>query len=318
MPVRTSDRIFNLPEHFRLQAKSLGQAGLNFIAELPSRIAGIEHEWSIEVGQPFPNATEAFVAPASSLETREEVVVKIFLPGIDPSRRELQILRIAAGRGYATLVRAQEATNTLLLERLGETLDATGLPVDDQVRTICQTLEKAWLPVISGLTLPTGREKAIEMARSIQLNWESLGRPMSERALGTARRYAQRRIDSFDSAKLVLCHGDPHQWNALRVAGSDVEFKFVDPDGVYAEKAFDLAIPMREWGSTLPAGDLLEMGRRRCLLLAEVSGVGAQPIWEWAVLQCAWNGLELLRIGLTPPALVEFAMAEAFSSAGDL
>ena len=111
----------------------------------------------------------------------------------------------------------------------------------------------------------------------------------------------------------MLVHGDAHQWNVLRVSDTTDEFKFIDPDGVFAERAFDLAIPMREWGSVLPDGDLLRLGRHRCRLLADLTGVDEQPIWERSLVQCISNGLLLKQIGFDDPASVEFAMADAWT-----
>jgi streptomycin 6-kinase len=94
-------------------------------------------------------------------------------------------------------------------------------------------------------------------------------------------------------------------------------FKFIDPDGAFAERAFDLAIPLREWGDVMPPGDVVRRGRDRCSLLAELSGVEPQPIWEWGLIQCVWNGLSLQRIGLDGPASVSLAIADAWSAAGE-
>ena len=44
--------------------------------------------------------------------------------------------------------------------------------------------------------------------------------------------------------------------------GSTTGFKLIDPDGAHAERAFDLATPMWEWGSVIPNGDLLALGTR--------------------------------------------------------
>jgi streptomycin 6-kinase len=113
----------------------------------------------------------------------------------------------------------------------------------------------------------------------------------------------------------VLCHGDAHQWNTLEAPDSPTGFKFIDPDGAFAERAFDLGVPMREWGPVVPDGDLLAMGRHRCRLLAEASGVAPQPIWEWGVIQLVSNGYLLKEIGADAIAAVEFAIAEAWAAA---
>ncbi len=128
--------------------------------------------------------------------------------------------------------------------------------------------------------------------------------------------YAENRQRAFDPEQSVLAHWDAHEWNTLQAPGSPTGFKLIDPDGAFAERAFDLGVPMREWGDTIPEGDLVELGRRRCRLLSKFTGVEFQPVWEWGLIQCVSNGLALLRIGLAKPASVEFAMAEAWAAAG--
>jgi streptomycin 6-kinase len=115
----------------------------------------------------------------------------------------------------------------------------------------------------------------------------------------------------------VLVHGDAHVWNTLVSSGAATGFKFIDPDGAFAERAFDLAIPMREWGNVMPAGDVVQLGRHRCSLLAKLADVEHQPIWEWGLIQCVWNGLLLHQIGLDAPASVSLAIADAWSVAGE-
>ena len=53
-----------IPEKVRRRAELLGEAGHIWLADLPRHIAEIERRWAIEVGQPFRNGTEAFVAEA--------------------------------------------------------------------------------------------------------------------------------------------------------------------------------------------------------------------------------------------------------------
>ncbi len=153
--------------------------------------------------------------------------------------------------------------------------------------------------------------------------WPSLrhGRRQGERAcpdhrieLERALANAERRRRASDPDRSVFAHGDTHAWNILSPAGSTTGFKFIDPDGVCAERAFDLAIPMREWGSAIPAGDLLQLGRQRCRLLVRASGVEQQPIWEGGVIQCVSNGLLLVRIGVAELAAVQFAIADALAA----
>jgi streptomycin 6-kinase len=226
-------------------------------------------------------------------------------------------LQTANGIGYATLIRCDEISNTMLIERLGPQLREFPFSTDRQIQIICATLREAWTPSAEGLALVTGADKTVELSRIIQSHWDALGRPCSERTIERGLEYAERRRRAFDPAGSVLVHGDAHQSNTLRATGSPTGFKLVDPDGAFAERAFDLAIPMREWGDALPEGDLVQLGRHRCHLLSKFTGVEHQPIWEWALIQCLSNGLLLKQIGFDDPASVEFAMADAWAASGD-
>lgn len=305
-----------IPEKVRRNAALLGDSGVAWLARLPHLIAELERRWLIEIGAPMRRGSEAFVAEARTGDGLD-VVVKIVLPGIDPAHHELHILRAAAGIGYARLIQSDEDNHAMLLERLGPQLFEFGHPEAMRMEIISATLRDAWRLPAEGFALPTGADKAVEFASNIALYWRLLGRPCSERAIDLALSYSERRRRVFDPARSVPAHGDAHEWNTLKASGTATGFKFVDPDGVFAEPAFDLAIPMREWGEVLPAGDLVQLGGRRCSLLSRFTGVEPQPIWEWALIQCVMNGLLLHRIGVARPASVSLAMADAWAVSGD-
>jgi hypothetical protein len=71
-------------------------------------------------------------------------------------------------------------------------------------------------------------------------------------------------------------------------------------------------------GNVIPEADLSQLGRRRCSLLSQFTGVEHQPIWEWALIQFVSNGLSLQQMGLADPASVQLAMADAWAASGDL
>lgn len=304
-------RSFAIPDKVRRNAQEQGEAGGAWLAGLPQQIAEIERDWAIAVGDMTQNATEAFVAFAR-LADGGEAVLKIVMPGFDANRQELRVLRAANGNGYAKLLRADEARNVMLLERLGRQLHVLSLPEARKMAVICTALERAWMPEPAGPPFATGAEKGTELSAIIEELWSPLGKPCAERTFDTALEFARRRRRAFDPAQSVLAHGDAHEWNTLQAA--DGSFKLVDPDGAFAERAFDLAIPMREWGPVIPKGDLFALAAARCRLLSQLTGVDERPIWEWSLLQCVSNGLLLLKIGLHAPANVEFAMADALAA----
>lgn len=161
----------------------------------------------------------------------------------------------------------------------------------------------------------TGKEKAESLANFIEESWLDLGRPCPAQTIKAALRCADDRRRAFDPHSAVLSHGDCHPWNTLRVAGRGPDrFKFIDPDGLYIERAYDLGILMREWTSELLASDPRALGERRCRRLSDLTGVAPEPIWRWGLIERVSTGLLCLRIGL-PGAGDMLTVAEAWANA---
>jgi streptomycin 6-kinase len=117
---------------------------------------------------------------------------------------------------------------------------------------------------------------------------------------------------AFDPDGAVLVHGDAHAANTLRAPGG-AGFKLVDPDGLFAERAYDLAVPMREWSRELLAGDPVRLGRARCAELARLGGVDPRPVWEWGFVERVSTGLLALQVGREQLGREMLAVAEAFA-----
>ncbi len=243
----------------------------------------------------FDDATEALV-----IEALPDAVLKVAVPGHQVAvHHEITVLRLAAGDGCAALLRANEARGALLVERLGPSLHALGLPVEQRHAILCDTAARVWRPA-AGSGLPTGAEKARRLAEYIPAAWEETGRPCSEQAIEHALACAERRRVAHDDERAVLVHGDVHEWNALQ--GPD-GFKLVDPDGLLAEPEYDLGVIMREdpLDGDLPA---------RADWLAWRTGLERDAIWEWGVVERVSTGLLCTRIELQPIGAQMLAVAD--------
>jgi streptomycin 6-kinase len=165
--------------------------------------------------------------------------------------------------------------------------------VNAQVEIICATLQRMWMPAPHDARLPSGADKGRWLADFIAGSWEELGRPCSVQAYDRALSFAERRISAFDPDVAVLAHGDAHAWNTLEdPRGPDAPgFTLVDPDGLVAEREYDLAISMREFNDELLVGDTLRLGEERCGLLARLTGADASAIWQWGLIERVANGL---------------------------
>lgn len=282
--------------------KALAVGATRWVDELPALVAGLEREWSITVGRPFGDATEAFVAEATP-DDGTPAVLKLLVPRAgDAARNEITVLRLTNGEGCVRLLRDDAERGALLLERLGRSLHELALPVAERLGILCSTAARVWRPA-PGCGLPTGAEKGRWLVDFITTTWEQLDRPCSARAVDHALACAARRIAAHDDERAVLVHGDVHRWNALEAEGG---FALVDPDGLLAEAEYDLGVLVREDPLELLDGD--PQGRARWLAVR--SGLDAAAIWEWGVVERVSTGLLCAQVDLQPVGREMLAVAD--------
>jgi streptomycin 6-kinase len=282
-----------IPATVRRKALAVGAA--RWLDDLTSLVTGLERDWSITVGRPYDDATEAFVAEAI-VDGGTPAVLKVLVPRDgEAASNEITVLRLTGGTGCARLLRHDEARGALLLERLGQSLHELGLPIVRRHEILCAVASRVWRPA-PGCGLPTGAQKGRWLAEFIPRTWEALDRPCTERAVEYALDCAARRVRAHDDEHAVLVHGDVHEWNTLEAGGGG--FKLVDPDGLLAEPEYDLGIVMREDPVQLLRGDPQDRAR----WLATRTGLDPTAIWEWGVVERVSTGLLGTLVGLQPVA----------------
>lgn len=300
-----SGRAGSLPDPVRRKAAAQGADGLRWVHGLDELIADLEREWGVSVGPALHGGSMAYVAAAQRADGTD-AILKLQAPGdetpgYDSFAHEVQALLIADGCGYVRVLEHDIPRRAMLQERLGRPLCDLGVPIKGQIAIICATLRRAWVRVPADAGLQTGGEKARWLAGFIAETWDALNGPCSERAIAQALSFADARARAFDADTAVLVHGDAHSGNTLQSRGAaipgDSGFKLVDPDGLWAERAYDLAIPMRDWSEELLAGDAVRLGRERCAYLSTLTGVEPQAIWQWGVIERISTGLLALQLG---------------------
>jgi streptomycin 6-kinase len=289
-----------IPTVVRNKATGVGAGG--WLDELPALVDSLSREWSLTVGRPYDDATEAFVAEAT-LADGTPAVLKLLVPRDgDAANHEITVLRLVDGEGCVRLLRSDGERHALLLERLGPSLHSLALPLGRRLEILCDVARRVWRPAPES-DLPTGAQRARWLVEHITQSWEDLGRPCSERAVAHAVACADRRIAAHDDERACLVHGDVHEWNTLQAGDG---FKLVDPDGVLAEPEYDLGVLMREDPRELVDGD----PRARARWLADRTGLDAEAIWEWGVIERVSTGLECTKVDLQPIGRDMLAVAD--------
>ena len=293
-----SGRDVHVPGAVRQKALAQGDEGRRWLDRLGRLIDELERVWGVSVGATLHGGSGSYVAAART-GAGGDAVVKLEMPPYESFAGEVRTLLAADGRGYARLFDHDEERHAMLQERLGPSLEESGLPVPARVDLLCATLRSAWeVPPPAGLQ--TGAEKARWLSEFIAAAWEETNRPCSRRVVEQALAFAEARRAAFDPAASVLVHGDAHDANALRAierTRGRSKFKFVDPDGLLAEPAYDLGVLMREWSEELLGGDAARLGRERCARLGRLTGVDPRPIWEWGFVERVSTALLVTRVG---------------------
>lgn len=288
---------FVVPEPVRRRAVSEGQPGEDWLAGLDETLASLERDWSLSIGPALVGGSAAYVAEARNA-VGDTFVVKVSTPASALARHEDDVLRRAEGKGYARLLLHDADRNALLLEQLGASLDTLELPYQQQVGIMCATLLEAWRPVPPDAPYLTGAQKANALATDILAMWQRGGQPCSSAAIETALGYCRERAALYRPEATVLAHGDPHPANTLVVPGTDpVRFKFVDPDGLAIDPAYDLGVLLRAWNEGLDGKNAHNIARGRVRLLTQYTQVPAEGIWQWGYIERLSTGLLLLELG---------------------
>ena len=153
-----------VPELVRQRAMANGVAGRRWLNDLPLVVSALAERWGLEIGNSFRGGTAAFVTAATDRSGRA-CALKVAMPHeIDPDEsfsRSVLVHQLAAGRGCAELLRHDESTPAMLLERLGPNLDDLGLPVPHILETVTTTLRLFWRPLDEKCGLPTGAEGSV-------------------------------------------------------------------------------------------------------------------------------------------------------------
>lgn len=240
----------------------------------------------------------------------DSYVIKLSTPGSDIGRHEAAVLTAADGKGYVRLLRHDTDRRALLLERLGPNLDASDLPYRTRIDIMCATLLDAWMPAPAHGPFTTGAEKANSLAMTMLDKWHALGAPCAQAVLDTALMYCRDRAAAWRPQNAVLAHGDPHPANILAVPDSR-QFKFIDPDGLAIEPAYDLGVLLRGWHEGIAGPHAHDIARGYARHLTSRTQVPAEAIWQWGYIERLSTGLHLLELGEIDKGRAYLAVAEA-------
>lgn len=314
-----TDKRYSVAPIVAAKARAAGPAGERWLRDLPETVALLEAAWDVQTKARLDGGTASFVVTAATA-AGEDVVLKIAVPGVG-LEREVWTLAAAQGSGYVKLLAHDSAHNAVLLERLGSSLDRSGLPPLDQISVIGALLQQAWR-VEHAVDAPVF-DQAAHLATIVLRFHEQLPEAVSDDVLDYALACARRRSSALDERQCVWLHGDAAPVNTLKVsrerAGAATGFVFVDPSSFIGDPAYDAGVALRDWcPQLLAAAHPYALLQTYADTLSSVTGIDPVAIWEWGFLERVSTGLYCLSLGDADRARPFLGTASTLVSAPDL
>jgi len=275
-----------LPELVKQRALSLGDLGSKWLYNIHYLVNQLEKRWNIKIEGVIDGGSHALVCLADL-----DKILKVEIPDHSESSfmASVEALKLADGNGYVKLYEYDIYHRALLLERLGQPLSELNYSVNEQLQLLCSALKQTWQMPLDHIHLNNG-SSSIEWFKNYVD--ERKGK-LDSNVFITFNQYLHLIKESIDESKFVVIHGDGHNNNLLK--SNDGRFKFIDPDGIYFEKSYDLGVLMREYIDEY-LEDPLNLGLSRSRYLCELTGEDEFRIFMWGYLHMVATGLILLEM----------------------
>ncbi|MFD3917518.1 aminoglycoside phosphotransferase family protein [Streptomyces sp. NPDC058595] len=276
-------------ELVRTQSTFQGARGRAFIAALPARAAGFLKRWELRRTGPAMHGMCALVLPVERADGTPAVLKLQDLDG--ETAGEPVALRLWDGDGAVRLLEYDEASGTLLLERLDAARDLAGVPVREGVAVIAGLLAR-----LTARPAPAGLRTLGRIAGAMLDEAPPAVRSLpggAERRLLLDCAAAVREVAGEPGQRLL--HWDLHFENVLApvavpVAGAGAGVRepwlAIDPKPLAGDPGFELLPALV---NRFDPGDILW----RFDLMTEVMGLDRERARAWTlgrVLQsCLWD-----------------------------
>jgi len=277
----------NLPLEFIRNIEGVfGEAGKQFLANLPALIDEASQGWGLTDVQPSPELSYNFVAFANRGD--EQVVLKMSVPNRE-AKSEMAALRLFNGEAACRLIDYEQEKCWMLLERLNPGVMLSTLEDDEEATHIAaDVMERIWR---------TAPEDRVFIRLTDWFDGLKKIRPAFHGGTGPFRAKLLERVEHSvaeffaEYHKPVLMHGDFHHYNIL---SSERGWLIIDPKGVIGPACYEVGpLLINPWGDLLSGKNYWQMTKRRIDILHERLGFERERIREWglahAILSAWWS-----------------------------
>ncbi|SDR78237.1 streptomycin 6-kinase [Friedmanniella luteola] len=278
-----------------------GAAGDRWVAALPGLAAHWLDRWSLTPDGPAASGAVALVLPVRRADgTPAALKVQ---PVDDETVGEGLALRLWAGRGAVALLEHDEASGTMLLERLDAARNLLSEPDDRTATRLIADL----LARFNAVTAPPVLRRLVDVAGATLASVPqalALAADPAERALlgRVAGLLAELLTEPVGDR---LLHWDLHHSNVLATLDG-AGWRAIDPKPLAGDPGFELLPALwNRWDAVVATGDVPRAVRARFDLMTEVMGLDRGRAAAWTavrVLQDAcWDLTSGRSVTISPP-----------------
>ncbi len=286
------------------QLRYNGEAGRAFIAGLPAQAAHYLNEWELCRDGPELHGMAALVLPVIRADGTPAALKLQLLD--EETESEPVGLRAWAGDGTVRLLKADETTGVMLLERLESHRSLSS--VADGMTAL--RLLTGLLARLVAHPAPAGVRRLADIARAMlaQAPRAVAALPDGERRL--VRVCAAAVAELVDEPGDRLLHWDLHYDNVL--AADREPWLAIDPKPLAGDPGFDLMPALdNRWDEVVASGDIARAVRYRFDLMTEMLGLDRRRAAGWTLGRALQNTLWDLADGEPGMAAEQRAVAEA-------
>lgn len=257
-----------------------GEAGAEWLRNLPTLTAELERRWSLKVDRPFPALSFNWAAPAVR-DAGAPAVLKLSFPGDKEFRTEAAALELFDGRGICRLLELDLDRGAMLLERLRPGTRLTTIRDDEEATaTAANVMKNLRRPAPPGHGFPLVADWTRGFERLRNRFGGGTG-PMPADLVGQAEALFAELLASPDDP--MLLHGDLHHENILRAEREP--WIAIDPKGVVGEAAYETAALLHNPAGTPDTPDPEGLLARRLDVLSRELGLDRSRIRAWGIAQ---------------------------------
>ncbi|MGH2549336.1 MAG: aminoglycoside phosphotransferase family protein [Thermomicrobiales bacterium] len=260
-----------------------GQVTPGWLEAIPVTIAGLCAKWAIEIEAVVPDTFVTLVVLGHSAALGPVAIKSSALA--DEFLAEVTALQLGAGANVVRIHDLDLAGSAMVMERIvpGTQLRDAALSDDAATRLAAESVATFWRAVAD----PAHLHPLRRWMRAL-FEWQPRPELIAPDLIARAQELGETLL--ANSTRSCLLHGDFQHHNLLQRA--DGAWIIIDPKGVHGDPGFEFAAWMYNPPGVTARPDYPELARRRAAICAEIWGIEAQTLLEWAlvgaVLSMCW------------------------------